>query len=196
MKNFITFEGLDGSGKTTQANLLADYFEKNGENVLFVREPGSTPLGEILRDAVLKQQDIAISPQAEALIFAAARAQLTENLKENYGKKTIICDRFLDSSIAYQHGGRGLPLEFVKQINIFADIKPDITFFIDIDLETSLKRIQDHDRLDLEGPKFYEKVYKIYKNLISEHKKRIVVIDGNRTIEEIHEEIVSYSKQQ
>jgi len=196
MKNFITFEGLDGSGKTTQANFLADYFEKNGENVLFVREPGSTPLGEILRDAVLKQQDIAISPQAEALIFAAARAQLTENLKENYGKKTIICDRFLDSSIAYQHGGRGLPLEFVKQINIFADIKPDITFFIDIDLETSLKRIQDHDRLDLEGPKFYEKVYKIYKNLISEHKKRIVVIDGNRTIEEIHEEIVSYSKQQ
>lgn len=196
MKKFITFEGLDGCGKTTQALLLKEHFEKLGEIVLSIREPGTTPLGEVLRDAVLKK-NIEINPAAEALLFASARAQLNDILKENYSKKIIICDRYLDSSIAYQSFGRGLDLEFVKKINEFAYIKPDVTFFIDIEPKACIKRfstidkISEIDRIEKENINFYNSVYEGYKQLAKE-EKRIITIDGSKTIDCIHLEILSY----
>lgn len=194
MEKFITFEGLDGSGKTTQANLLKKHFESAGLEVLFLREPGTTPLGEILRDAVLKQ-NIEINKVSEALLFAAARVQLNDILRENHKKKIIICDRYLDSSIAYQSGGRGLSSDFIKKINEFSDTKPDITFFIDISPALSLERsleIGNIDRIEGENLTFFTSVYETYKKLAEENKDRIITIDGTNTIEVIHKKILSY----
>ncbi|MCL1925398.1 MAG: dTMP kinase [Defluviitaleaceae bacterium] len=194
IKKFITFEGLDGCGKSTQANLLKMHFENRGEETLFLREPGGTPLGELLRTSILKK-NVEINPHAEALLFAASRIQLTEEIKKYYTKKTIICDRFLDSSLAYQCGGRGVSLEFLKKINTFANIEPNITFLIKVNPETSFKRVLAQgkiDRIESESLQFYEAVYEFYKKLAKDNENRIIVLDGHQKVEEIHKEILSY----
>src|SRR5215216_5559006 len=148
---FVTFEGIDRSGKTTQAGLLVDAL---GDAALGVREPGGTPAGERLRD-LLKDGEMELAPETEALLFAAARSELVANviLPALDTGKVVVSDRFLDSSLAYQGGARGLGIEDVERVNHFATrgLKPDITFLLDLSPEDAAARAGESDRFEEEG---------------------------------------------
>src|SRR5215203_4571077 len=143
---FVTFEGIDRSGKTTQAQLLT---EALGSDALGVREPGGTPAGERVRD-LLKDAAVPLGPEAEALLFAAARAELVERVVRPALEdgRVVVSDRFLDSSLAYQGGARGLGMDEVERINHFATggLVPDLTFLLEIDAETAARRSRERDR--------------------------------------------------
>src|SRR5919112_1352107 len=163
---FVTFEGIDRSGKTTQAALLC---EALGEDALGVREPGGTPAGEKVRE-LLKDPAVSLSPEAEALLFAAARSELVAEgilpaLSEN---KVVVSDRFLDSSLAYQGGARGLGIEDVERINHFAvrGLKPDLTFLLDLSPDEAAARTGESDRFEDEGEGLQEAVAASYERLI------------------------------
>ncbi len=191
---FISIEGIDGSGKTTQANRLLKKFD----NAKYLREPGLTQVGEAIRNIVLNNEFTNISPNTEALLYATSRAQLVDEvikpaLKNNV---TIICDRFVDSSIAYQAIGRNLSMDDVLSINMFATsgILPDVTFLIDIAGETGFNRVKNQgepDRIEKEGAVYYEKVRQAFLTLANSDKKRFVIIDGNLSVDEIEQEIES-----
>ena len=141
---FITFEGIDGCGKSTQCELLKDYLTDNGKDFIFVREPGGTVIGERIREILLDKKNTQMTARTELMLFEAARAQITDEvirpaLEEG---KTVICDRFFDSSSAYQGKARGMGMEFVSDLNMAATggLKPDITFFFDISAEEALER--------------------------------------------------------
>ncbi len=195
---FISIEGIDGSGKTTQANRLLKKFD----NAKYLREPGLTQVGEAIRNIVLNNDFTNISPNTEALLYATSRAQLVDEvikpaLKNNI---TIICDRFVDSSIAYQAIGRNLSMNDVLSINMFATsgILPDITFLIDIAGETGFNRVKkqgEPDRIEKEGAIYYEKVRQAFLTLANNDKKRFVVIDGNLSVDEIEQKIESTLKE-
>jgi dTMP kinase len=194
----ITFEGLDFSGKSTQIKLLADRLKQERHEVLVLREPGGTPIGEQIRAVLLDTKSTGMTPSAEFLLYSASRSQLvTHVLKPALtAGKVVICDRFYDSSTAYQGWGRGLPLDIVKAINQLASdrLVPDVTFFIDIPLNEVEKRIAERgegkDRIESGGHEFYERVLKGYKAMISEHQ-RFHVIDGMSSIQEIQQVIWS-----
>lgn len=199
MKNkFITFEGIDGSGKSLQIEMLADYLSELGEKILVVREPGTTVIGEYVRNILMDKKNNTMSYKTEALLFMAARAQLMQEkiipaLENNY---TVICDRFIDSSVVYQGIGRGLGEKFIKELNKFVteNIKPDITFFLDISPQNAwLRKIgtQTSDRFESENINFHQKIYLGYKKLIAENPNRIICIDANVSPEEIHTQIVN-----
>ncbi len=189
---FISFEGIDGSGKTVQANKLLSKID----NAIYLREPGGTQVGEAIRNIVLNNDFTNIASHTEALLYATARAQLVEEvikpvLKEN---KIVICDRFIDSSIAYQAIGRNLPMEEVRSINIFATsgILPDITFLIDVDGETGYNRVKSQgveDRIEKEGAVYYEKVRQAFLTLAKDEPNRFHIINGNQSIDDIEIEI-------
>jgi dTMP kinase len=189
---FVTFEGLDGSGKSTQAERLRARLREDGRDVLATREPGGTELGERIRDLVLHGGHVA--PWAEALLYAAARAQHVEqvirpSLEEGM---TVICDRYIDSSAAYQGVARGLGLERVLDLNItvVGGLVPDRTFLLELDPSDAIERIgSDYDRLEREGNAFRALAASAYKDLAARFPERIVVLDGTRPPDDLADEI-------
>ena len=196
MGYFITFEGGEGTGKTTIINYISKYLESKGYNVVSTREPGGIDIAEQIRNIILDIKNTKMDYRTEALLYAASRTQhLAEKvipaLKEN---KIVLCDRYLDSSLVYQGIARGLGIDNVLKVNMFAtEYMPDITFFIDVKPEICFKRLKDNnremDRLDLEKMDFHNMVYEGYKEVAKMYPKRIVSIDGDRKIEDIIEDI-------
>ncbi|MBP5445744.1 MAG: dTMP kinase [Acholeplasmatales bacterium] len=193
---FITFEGGEGTGKTTIITYLNEYLTKKGYNVISTREPGGIEIAEQIRNIILDVKNTKMDYRTEALLYAASRTQhLAEKiipaLKED---KIVLCDRYLDSSLVYQGIARGLGIENVLKVNMFAtEYMPNITFFIDVKPEICFKRIKDNnramDRLDLEKMDFHNMVYEGYKQIAKMYPERIVSIDGDRTIDEIIKDI-------
>lgn len=183
---FISFEGIDRSGKSTQAAVLA---EELGERALLVREPGGTVFSERVR-GTLKDPEVALSPRAEALLFAAARADLVATvirpaLDEG---KLVIADRFIDSSLAYQGSARGLGIEAIADLNKWAadGLMPNLTLLVEIDPAVAMARgAEDHDRFENEGALFQRKVAAAYDQLATEYPNRIIRIDGDRGPDEV-----------
>lgn len=194
---FITFEGIDGCGKSTQCELLKNYLEDNGKEFIFVREPGGTVIGERIREILLDKKNTQMNARTELLLFEAARAQITEEvIKPALSEgKIVLCDRFFDSSSAYQGMARGMGMDFVADLNMAATggLKPDITFFFDISAEEALarrgKRGEASDRIELAGIKFQEDVRRGYVELAEGSEGRIVTIDATLGIDEIFEQV-------
>jgi len=188
---FVSFEGLDGSGKSTQSELLRARLEADGQTVLATREPGGTALGEQIRDLVLHGDHV--EPWAEALLYAAARAQHVEQVIRPALERGewVVCDRYVDSSVAYQGVGRRLGLDRMLDINLAAvgGLMPDRTFLLLIDAAQVSSRLRgEHDRLEREDEEFHRRVDAGYRELAERFPDRIVVLDGTRPSEEIAEE--------
>ena len=184
---FVTFEGVDGSGKSTQARLLAEALREEGEEVVATREPGGTELGERVRELVLHGDGL--SPWAEATLFAAARAQLVEEvIRPALARGAhVVCDRYLDSSLAYQGIGRGLGVDRVLELNLVATggLLPDRTFLLELPVaEAARRRGADSDRLEAEGQEFAERVGIAYRELAEAFPRRIVAVDATLSPEE------------
>ena len=183
---FVTFEGLDGCGKTTQAELLADYLRESGADVVATREPGGTPLGERIREVLLEGE--AISGWAEAALFAAARAELVASVIRPALERGahVVCDRYLDSSLAYQGIARGLGVDRVLDLNVPAigGLLPDRTFLLLVDPEEAAAR-SGSDRIEREGADFRAEVDRAYRELAEAFPRRIVQVDGSRPAQEI-----------
>ena len=189
---FISFEGIDGCGKSTQAQLLMDKLDKDGVIAMLVREPGGSTISEEIRKILLKTRSETMSARAEALLMTASRAQLTKDtilpaLEEG---TCVIADRYQDSTLAYQGGGRGLDVDYLIQLNTFAtySLDPNLTFYIDISSEEGLKRsgTLNPDRIESAGLKFQEKVREQYLELAQMFPNRFVIIDGTDSIKGIH----------
>lgn len=197
---FITFEGPDGAGKTTQIRYLEDYFREAGVDVVMTREPGGTRIGERIRDIILDKSHKEMDSMTETLLYAAARSQhvaevIMPALRQG---KVVICDRFVDSSIAYQSWGRKLGAA-VGEINRFATggLTPAITFLLLLDPEEGKKRVgkdREPDRLESEEQAFHKAVYRGYCELAKSDPERIVTVGAVGEIDEVHERIVSRIK--
>ncbi len=191
---FITFEGADGCGKTTQIKLLDEYLKKNGYSTLLTREPGAAGLGVKLRE-ILLNYDGEVSPQAESFLFLADRAQHVDCIIKpaiNEGK-VILCDRHTDSTVAYQGYGRVLDLDRIYYLNNIATggLKPDLTIVFDIDIETSMKRVgSQKDRMESAGVEFFNRVRNGYLEIAKKEPERVKVINSSDTIENIHKKVV------
>ena len=195
---FITFEGPDGCGKTTQMKLLAEYLEKKGEKVVLTREPGGKGLGEKVRE-ILLNYDGEVSDRCESFLFLADRAQNIDIIVNPAVKagKIVLCDRHIDSTVAYQGYGRGLDIERINMLNNIATNgkKPDLTFVFDVDVETSMKRVgKEKDRMESAGIDFHNRVRQGYLELEKQEPNRIKVIDATKSIEEIHDEVINILK--
>jgi len=178
---FITFEGSEGSGKSTQTKLLSDYLRSKGFSVVHVREPGSTIISEKIRRILLEPKNKKISYLSEMLLYMAARAQLVEDVIKPALKKgkIIICDRFLDATLAYQGYGGGININFIKTIGrqVTRGIKPDITFFLDLDVKEGLRRIgKTKDRIERRSVAYHKRVKKGHLILAKKEPKRIKII--------------------
>ncbi len=189
---FVTFEGVDGSGKSTQAGLLTESLRAEGRDVVATREPGGTPLGEEVRKLLL--QGVDMSPWAEAALFAAARAELVERViaPALVAGRDVVCDRYVDSSLAYQGIARGLGVDAVLGLNLPAiqGRLPDRTFLVLLDPETARARSrQPSDRIEREGADFQRKVEEAYRSLAAMFPERITTVDGERPPHEIAEEV-------
>lgn len=195
---FITFEGGEGSGKTTAIKAVTKLLQKDGHKVVLTREPGGPRISEDIRNVILDKSNTKMDKRTEALLFAASRRQhLVETVWPNLKKGNIvICDRYLDSSLAYQGGAGKLGVDNVLKINLFATegTWPDITFLFDIDPKLGLKRISKNkgrevNRLDLERLSYHNNVRKNFLMLAKRYPKRIVVIDASKTPEQIVKEV-------
>ena len=191
----ITFEGIDGSGKSTQIQLLEAEFEKLGISYKTFREPGGTKLSEKIRTILLDKENIELYSNAESLLFAAARAQLTaEQIKPAITKgEFVICDRFTDSTIAYQGYGRGLNINNLELINTIATdgLIPDITFILDIDPQKATERLTtvNPDRMEASGIDFFKKIRQGYCQIREQNQSRCIVINGEKPQKDISKEI-------
>jgi len=193
---FITFEGIDGCGKTTQIEMLSDDLKKDGIPFVLIREPGGTSIGEKIRTILLDKANSGMDERTELLLYEAARAQIVREriIPELRSGKVVICDRFYDSTIAYQGYARGLDLSEIDFLNNWsaAGIKPDITFLLDLDEETAYRRrhgrSDEEDRLEAEGLSFMKKVREGYLSR-SKEDTRFQVLDALKTPEEIYQQI-------
>ena len=196
---FITLEGTDGSGKTTQINRLKEYFSEKGYRVVCTREPGGTPIGEKIREIIIDKNNSEMANITEALLYAAARAQLVNEVIEPVLKDggVVISDRFLDSSLVYQGFARGMGENFIKNINRAGvnSLEPDITFLFKLKPEDSIARKSKQaelDRLEAEKANFHQRVFDGYISLARRNKERIKIIDALKTEEDIHSEILNH----
>ena len=193
---FITFEGIDGSGKTTQINLLEAKLSQQGISTLILREPGGTKLSEKIREILLDRENINLSPSAESLLFVASRAQLmAEKIKPSLERNQfVICDRYTDSTVAYQGYGRGLNVEYLEELNKFAtdSIQPDITIILDVDPEKAAIRIASDvpDRLEATGAPFFLRVREGYYEIARDNPSRCMIIDEDQPENEVFESIM------
>jgi dTMP kinase len=204
MALFISFEGIDGSGKSTQISLLESYLCKQGVPVVVAREPGGTEVGNTIRQILLHSKNTRLKPMSELLLYYASRYQ---NLHENIlpaltADRWVLCDRFADASMAYQGYGRGINLDFIRLLNqeVIQKCNPDLTMYIDIEplvgLSRARKRNQksrhDEGRFENESVEFFTKVREGYLRLAKENPSRIKTIDGNQSIEAVHHDILRH----
>lgn len=191
---FISIEGPDGSGKSTQLKNIIKYFQYKEVELVFTREPGGTKIGEKIRSIILDRDNMEMTDMTEALLYAAARAQhVEEKIRPSLLQgKTVLCDRYVDSSIAYQGYGRNLgePVELINDYAI-AGLKPDVTIFLALDPEVGRNRIKhdDKDRLEIEKADFHQRVYDGYMRLAEEEPKRYRIIDASKDIESVKSDI-------
>lgn len=199
---FITFEGIDLSGKSTQAGLLYDFLRKKRKKAVLVREPGGTVISEKIRDILLDKNHFKMFPVTEFLLFSASRFQLTEEVISPYLKKGyfVICDRYYDSSTAYQGYGGSVDLRKISFINNAATggVKPDLTFLIDIDIKTASARRQksgkEHDRIEKKKRDYYLKVSEGFRKIARKESSRFRIIDGSLPAEEVHKLVLTQLK--
>lgn len=196
---FITVEGIDGCGKTTQAEFIIDGLVEAGLSAKLVREPGGDPISESIRKLLLHAEE-SMSDRAEALLMIASRAQLTDKviLPQIIDGKWVVADRYADSTLAYQGGGRGLSVNSLDMINEFGTytLKPDLTFFIDISVDIANSRMRvERDRIEKEGNDFQQRVRDQYLKLSEKDSDRIVVINGDKSIDEIKADIWTHMKE-
>ena len=200
---FITLEGVEGSGKTTAAKGLIKILEDEGYEVIYTREPGGNKIAESIRDIILDTNNTDMDPRTESLLYAAARRQhLVDVIKPALvANKIVICDRFIDSSVAYQGYARNIGPEFIEEINDFAiaGFRPELTFLIDINPEVGLERInkdknREINRLDLEEIDFHKSVYNGYHELAVKEPNRIKVIEGERPVVDVVADIYQIIK--
>ncbi len=196
---FITFEGVEGSGKSTQARLLADRLKEDRIACTLVRDPGGTDIGEALRGILLNREFKVMHRKCEVLLFIAARGQLVYEkvMPALVARKVVISDRFFDSTFAYQVSGRDLPARLVSIMNRFATagIKPDLTFLVDCDVTRARMRGTFDDRMESENIKYHEDVRSAYLTIAKRAKKRVKVINGERTVDEISREITDIARE-
>lgn len=198
---FITFEGCEGSGKSTQVSMFREYLEKNNIDYIFTREPGGNAIAEKIREIILDVKNADMTDECEALLYASARAQHVSQtiIPALNAGKLVLCDRYIDSSFAYQAYARGLGIDFIKKINSFAieNCMPDYTVFLDISSTEAFRRKggQDkNDRLEQVGLAFHEKVYEGYKKVIESDKDRFLLINCKGTKFETHDNIIKALK--
>lgn len=202
MQRFITFEGIEGCGKSTQLRLLASRLEHRGFSVVSTREPGGSPIADQIRSILLDAGNNAMTPMAELLLYAAARAQHVEEviLPALESGKIVLCDRFTDATVAYQGYGRGLDMSTILELNRLASrsLRPDISVLLDCPVETGLSRAKARienaagareERFELEAMAFHEKVRKGYLELADREPERFIVVSGSRAMEETAAEI-------
>ena len=191
---FISFEGIEGSGKSTQIELIEELIRAKGYQVKKLREPGTTELGEKIRNIFLEKTTETVDPITEAFLLYASRKHLDQNfLRQNLNDGAIvIADRYADATLAYQSYGKGLDQNFVKLIHDYSQLlSPDLTFYMDISAELSRERISDRemDRMESESIDFFKKVREGYLQIAHDNPERVVVLDANKTIDELHESI-------
>ena len=199
---FITFEGCEGVGKSRQIKELENYLKTNGISYYLTREPGGTPVSEQIRNVILDGKNTSMTDECEALLYASARVQLLKEVvkpKLDAGE-LVLCDRYIDSSLAYQGYARGLGIDFVEKINDYAikNFMPDFTVFLDLPPELAFKRkggVDKNDRLELSGMEFHNKVYGGYLALAEKYKDRIIVIDASGEKEQTHLKIINALKE-
>ena len=191
---FISFEGIEGSGKSTQIELIEELIRAKGYQVKKLREPGTTELGEKIRNIFLEKTTETVDPITEAFLLYASRKHLDQNfLRQNLNDGAIvIADRYADATLAYQSYGKGLDHNFVKLIHDSSQLlSPDLTFYMDISAELSRERISDRemDRMESESIDFFKKVREGYLQIAHDNPERVVVLDANKTIDQLHESI-------
>lgn len=190
---FVTFEGADGSGKTTQIALLAEFLREKGFSVLTTREPGGTPIGDQIRTCLHDVRNTAMTPEAEILLYSASRAQLVQEVIRPAldAGHIVLCDRYADSTMAYQGYGRGLNRADLAQITRFAtgDLKPDLTILLDMEAEAGLQRRSkggdEMNRMDLQTAAFYRRVREGYLTMAAAEPQRWLIIDADRAVDEV-----------
>lgn len=196
---FVTFEGSDGSGKTTQIHLLADHLRTAGHTVLTTREPGGTRIGDGIRQLLLDLAHTEMHARAETLLFNAARAQIVAEVIRPAlaAGKTVLCDRFADSTLAYQGYGHQQDIAELQPLIAYATggLRPDLTVFLDIPPEDGIRRNRgradgDWNRLDAQELSFYQRVEAGYRHLIAQEPERWAVIDATRSRDEVHHDVV------
>jgi dTMP kinase len=194
---FITLEGPDGSGKSTMIGLIGQYLKEQGIEHVITREPGGTAIGEKIRGIIIDRENINMGPETEALLFAASRAQHVHEkiLPAVEEGKVVVCDRFLLSSLAYQGVGRGLGIQEVKAVNEFGlrGMTPDLILFFHVDPEVTLlrKTKEGGDRLEEEGGVFHREVYEGYMTLLRMYPDNVVVIDAEKSVEEVYAQTIT-----
>jgi len=203
---FFTFEGIDGSGKTTQVQRFADYLSRMHLPYVVTREPGGTDLGDRIRRVLLPRASAGMDPWTEVLLYFASRAQNVSQviLPALEQGRIVLCDRFTDASLAYQGFGRGLDLSFIRQLHRFAcrGLKPDLTFVIDIAPEESVHRAhhrntsatEDEGRFEEEALAFHKRVRRGYRSLASREPRRMKLVPGQEGVEDVHQRIVALAR--
>lgn len=194
---FISMEGPDGAGKSTQIELLRDYLADKGYEIVITREPGGTAISEAIRQVILNKEFAEMCPNTELLLYAAARAQLvSEVIRPALAEgKAVICDRFIESSVVYQGIARGMGIDTVYAVNEYAleGLRPQLTILLDLDAEEGLRRKKNQaelDRMEAEGLEFHKKVAEGYRKLAEREKERIMRISATLPKEDIHAKIV------